>query len=120
MPAGSVTPDPVELKEEGDSGHFTIDAGTYGRNYVQTYVTADYPTPASSALKVDLVVNETGDTITVGAWSDNGYSDGTCENGTFTCGEYNFSALLDPCASDPEFPGPPTGLVVENSRLLRR
>jgi hypothetical protein len=109
---GDIGPDAdsIELIEDGFTGRFSINTGTYGgRDYVKIYDESAYP---SSPTDLDLIVEPSGDTVTIGAYSDTGYSGSTCE-GTFTCGEDTFPVEVDPCATDPVAPGAPTGLMVE-------
>ena len=104
--------DPIRMKEDADSGTFNIDKDFYGRNYIQTYRSADYP---STAIDLDLRVNPS-DTITVGGISGPAtdpitppFSDTYCEHWndgtavTFNC-EIALTVTPSPCDTTPSAP----------------
>jgi hypothetical protein len=109
--AGDV--DPIRMKEDADTGTFNIDSGFYGRNYIQTYRSADYP---EGAIDLDLKVNPS-DTITIGGISGPAtvpptpsFSDSYCEHlsdgtlVTFDC-ELIVAVKPYPCDTTPSAPG---------------
>jgi prepilin-type N-terminal cleavage/methylation domain-containing protein len=118
--SGQGDTDPIRMKEDLDTGSFNIDKDFYGRNYIKTYRTADYP---SSAIDLDLKVNPT-DTITIGGISGPAtdpptpaFSDTYCEhlnNGTLVTFDCEVSVTVKPSPCDTT-PNAPTGLRITGS-----
>jgi prepilin-type N-terminal cleavage/methylation domain-containing protein len=112
--------DPIRMKEDGDTGTFNIDEDYFGRNYVQTYLSDDYP---DHAIDLDLRVNPS-DTITIGGISGpatvpstSPFHDSYCEHlsdgtlVTFNC-EITISVTPSPCDATPSAP---SGLRITGS-----
>jgi prepilin-type N-terminal cleavage/methylation domain-containing protein len=111
--SGSGDTDPIRMKEDADTGTFNIDSTFYGRNYIQTYRPADYP---SSAIDLDINVN-TSDTITIGGISGSPFSDSYCEHlgdGTLVTFDCEVSVAVNPSPCD-STPNAPSGLRISGS-----
>lgn len=96
---------PIRLVEDGDSGVFRIDAGSYLRSEAETWLTLP-PSPGDLDLRVDAI-----DTVTVRGYASaaGGGWDTTCDT-TLPCSA-SLSVVGDPCAA-PVRPAAPTNLTL--------